>query len=261
MFCRKCGTKIPDDSQFCVKCGVGVIPPNAISSSFTGTAVAVAPVLEPARTSNDSIAVPFGRSGEGTSTDTAVDKQKVEQFAAHYRRLTTADLSSMNSNKDDLLPQARIALEAELRARPEPLPSTVYENLGGSSNERATKKVKVVGRIGRLEYATWLLPVIFGEGLCWGFIDQPNAAGNETVFALLVIAFWGLMVFSWFLIAGRCHDLDMTGWSVLILAIPFVNLAFGIYLFGKPGTTGENRFGSEPPAYWPSLGRLRTMFK
>jgi len=91
------------------------------------------------------------------------------------------------------------------------------------------------------------------------------AAGNEgflTGIAFLAgIASVSLFVYSFFLAAGRAHDLDMTGWSFLILTIPFVNLAFGIYLFGKPGTAGENRFGSEPLAYGPRLGRLRTMFK
>jgi hypothetical protein len=44
MFCRKCGANIPDDSQFCLKCGVVVTP--AISAAPTGTAPGVAPALD-----------------------------------------------------------------------------------------------------------------------------------------------------------------------------------------------------------------------
>jgi hypothetical protein len=39
MFCRKCGTETPDDSQFCRKCGLGL----AVSSTSTGAGAAVAP--------------------------------------------------------------------------------------------------------------------------------------------------------------------------------------------------------------------------
>jgi hypothetical protein len=49
MFCRKCGTKLPDDSQFCPKCGLSVLETSASRALPTGTgaAAAVAPALEP----------------------------------------------------------------------------------------------------------------------------------------------------------------------------------------------------------------------
>lgn len=43
MFCPKCGTEHPDDSQFCRKCGQGL----AVVASATGTAAAVAPARIP----------------------------------------------------------------------------------------------------------------------------------------------------------------------------------------------------------------------
>ena len=47
MFCRKCGANIPDDSQFCLKCGVTVVPP-VISAVPTEEIAAAAPALETA---------------------------------------------------------------------------------------------------------------------------------------------------------------------------------------------------------------------
>lgn len=45
MFCRKCGANIPDDSQFCVKCGVTVVMPPTTSAPPIEDMVAPAPVL------------------------------------------------------------------------------------------------------------------------------------------------------------------------------------------------------------------------
>lgn len=46
MFCRKCGTNMPDDSQFCSRCGLSVMAISASSELPTGTAAMVT-ALEP----------------------------------------------------------------------------------------------------------------------------------------------------------------------------------------------------------------------
>ena len=44
----------------------------------------------------------------------------------------------------------------------------------------------------------------------------------------------------------RCHDRDRSGWFLLIGLIPLVNLWVLVELGFLRGTTGENRFGSDP---------------
>jgi hypothetical protein len=70
MFCRKCGADMPEDSQFCLKCGVSVVVPSVISISPSGTATGVAPALEPnaaAKTSGQPIGTLSSPSTPGTT--------------------------------------------------------------------------------------------------------------------------------------------------------------------------------------------------
>lgn len=52
MFCRKCGANIPDDSQFCPKCGVTVVVPPVTSAPPSEDVVAGAPALKPGSSAN-----------------------------------------------------------------------------------------------------------------------------------------------------------------------------------------------------------------
>jgi uncharacterized membrane protein YhaH (DUF805 family) len=46
----------------------------------------------------------------------------------------------------------------------------------------------------------------------------------------------------------RCHDRDRSGWFLLIGLIPLVNLWVLVELGFLKGTTGDNRYGSDPLA-------------
>ena len=48
------------------------------------------------------------------------------------------------------------------------------------------------------------------------------------------------------LLARRFHDMDKSGWWVMLFCVPIVNLATYIYLMTKKGTPGANRFGGVP---------------
>jgi len=44
----------------------------------------------------------------------------------------------------------------------------------------------------------------------------------------------------------RCHDLDKSGWWLLLGIIPYINVAWGLYLICRRGTVGPNRYGEDP---------------
>lgn len=44
----------------------------------------------------------------------------------------------------------------------------------------------------------------------------------------------------------RLHDMDFTGWYVLLLLIPLANFAIWLMLFFKEGTFGPNSYGDDP---------------
>ena len=44
----------------------------------------------------------------------------------------------------------------------------------------------------------------------------------------------------------RLHDLNHSGWLYLIMAAPYVNIVFGLYVMCWKGTTGSNKYGPDP---------------
>jgi uncharacterized membrane protein YhaH (DUF805 family) len=47
----------------------------------------------------------------------------------------------------------------------------------------------------------------------------------------------------------RLHDIDRTGWWILLVLIPLIGAIILIIWYCQKGTPGANRFGAEAPAY------------
>ena len=104
------------------------------------------------------------------------------------------------------------------------------------------------GRIRRIEYflsgivggivfsIAWVLGIgtfILGAGM--------GSAGGS-VFGLL-IGLAALVASMWFSLAQgvkRLHDLDKSGWLILLMFVPIVNALFGLYMLFADGTVGPN---------------------
>lgn len=66
----------------------------------------------------------------------------------------------------------------------------------------------------------------------------------------LANSLWSLAVLLPSLAVGarRLHDIDRTGWWLLISFIPVIGLIVLIVFFATKGTAGPNRFGTDPLA-------------
>jgi uncharacterized membrane protein YhaH (DUF805 family) len=112
--------------------------------------------------------------------------------------------------------------------------------------------VNFSGRAVRSEFWYWTLFVIVLVGVL-GIIDQrlnPGVSlGAFSIFNGLVslaLILPGLAV-----AIRRLHDIDRTGWWVLLGFIPVIGTLWLIYWACQPGTSGPNRFGPDP---MPALG-------
>lgn len=109
------------------------------------------------------------------------------------------------------------------------------------------------GRIGRLRYfcytfvvqmvtlalagvaAAVLIPVLGGR----------NAAAGMIV-PLMLLIYVPLVVATVIMGRRRLHDLDQSGWLLLVMLIPLANLVLGLYMMFWPGSKAANRFGPPP---------------
>ena len=70
----------------------------------------------------------------------------------------------------------------------------------------------------------------------------PNGIGVAVNWPLSIIA-------TWFRVAAgvrRQHDLDKSGWLILLWIIPIVGVVFLACWFVRAGTVGPNRYGPSP---------------
>jgi len=97
------------------------------------------------------------------------------------------------------------------------------------------------GRLGRLRYLAYATGASLlagaAAGLMGGLLGQSLGTG------LASLVYIAAVVFSVLVAIQRSHDMDWSGWMVLLTIIPFVGL---IWVF-KRGSEGTNSYGAPPP--------------
>lgn len=104
----------------------------------------------------------------------------------------------------------------------------------------------VHGRMNRLPFVLLNLGMT-GLLILVSLLIEPYMNSRSPVILVPYLAFYlAIVVFGVILAVRRAHDIDLSGWFVLIELIPVVGLIFALYLAFKKGTPGANRFGPNP---------------
>lgn len=112
------------------------------------------------------------------------------------------------------------------------------------------------GRIGRLRYLGYnavisiLFFVLFAlmGGMTVALAEGQDPGAINVIAGILMIGLYLFVtVVSIALAIRRLNDFDASGWLSLLMFVPLVNMIFLLVLWFVPGTSGENRYGLQPP--------------
>ncbi len=99
------------------------------------------------------------------------------------------------------------------------------------------------GRSSRSEY-WWaylgIMLIFFVIGLVSGLLGETVGS------AVIGIAYLAILIPSIAIAVRRLHDVDKSGWFLLIALIPLIGGLILLYFYVQKGTDGPNRFGPDP---------------
>lgn len=117
------------------------------------------------------------------------------------------------------------------------------------SNDRP---LNAKGRFGRLSYLAWLflssIILIIAFGILAGVFGLTSNAHNPEnisvpAIIIAIIFYIAFIYFSIVFMVRRLHDRNHSGWLILLMLVPIINLFFALYLLFAKGTLGANNFG------------------
>lgn len=255
-FCTNCGSELNPGTKFCVNCGQKVEQeqnPQAEAGAATVAGVA---------------------AGAASSADISYkksinDSSKQEGFAAANAQENVHTDANANSNPKvnsdlDEFKHTNAAGEANsdtYSAQAAPKAGKKFLNLGegldllfkdSSADKEAVFKELFFTSAGRLNRKSYIYRSIFLSfvlGIIQLILELATAAieALELLFAvmILVLCIFGFVA-SIMMLARRLHDLDKSGWWMLLLFVPLVNILFYIYILFFKGTEGPNQYGDDP---------------
>lgn len=107
------------------------------------------------------------------------------------------------------------------------------------------------GRLNRLPYLKYflgllLVSILLNSVLAFIFTILTGSAEGTLFKILSVVVALPVSVLSVMCAIRRLHDLNRSGWFVILALIPLINVFFEIYLLCFRGTQGPNKYGSDP---------------
>lgn len=119
--------------------------------------------------------------------------------------------------------------------------------------EFLSKVYTTQGRLNRLRYLKYhvifaLLSALFGFVI--SFVCALLSGDPESVLVTVPMGILSFVVSIGGIMLGvrRLHDLNKTGWFMLLGLVPLINIIFLFYLLLAPGTNGWNDYGEDPLA-------------
>lgn len=257
-FCTNCGSELNPGAKFCVNCGQKVEQEQ--NPQAEAVATTVAGVVAGAASSAD---ISYKKSIN--------DSPKQEGFvAANAQENVHTDANAdTNGNSNpkvnpDEFKHTNTAGEVNTdaySAQAAPKAGKKFLNLGegldllfkdSSADKEAVFKELFFTSAGRLNRKSYIYRSIFLSlvlGIIQGILELATVAieALELLFAVLLLA---LCIFGFvagiMMLARRLHDLDKSGWWMLLLFVPLVNILFYIYILFFKGTEGPKQYGEDP---------------
>lgn len=251
-FCTNCGSELNPGAKFCVNCG------QKVEQEQNPQAGAVAGVAAGAASSAD---ISYKKSIN--------DSPKQDGFAAANAKENVHTDANANTNgnsnpkvNSDEFKHTNAAGDTDAySAQSAPKAGKKFLNLGEGLNllfkDSSADKEAVFkelfftskGRLNRKSYIYRSFFLSFVLGIIQGILELATAAieALELLFAvlLLVLCIFGFVA-GIMMLARRLHDLDKSGWWMLLLFVPLVNILFYIYILFFKGTEGPNQYGEDP---------------
>lgn len=107
-------------------------------------------------------------------------------------------------------------------------------------------------RIGRLELLFWFVASVLGTGILLAIVESLTKTAIEfdrtryplpQALCLIVAAVVMLKA-----VVSRFHDMGWSGWAVLLMFVPLVDIVAVLLLLVVPGQKRPNNYG-EPPVF------------
>lgn len=261
-FCTNCGSELNPGAKFCVNCGQKVEQeqnPQAGAGGIAATAGAVgaAGAVSGADTSyKKSIGDSHDNFESGAKADAAQVNNDTDSQANSYNNFAADNQQKFAEerfgSKDD---NGSAAYNTPLRA------GKKFLNLGeglnllfkdSSADKEAVFKELFFTSKGRLNRKSYIYRSLF-LSLVLCIVQGVLTFATNTIDALellfAVVAF-GFSLFSFvsniMMDVRRLHDLDLSGWWMLLMLVPLVNIFFALYMLFFKGTDGPNQYGDDP---------------